>query len=49
MVLVGDPIGTIDVTGVPGNDYHDYHLHFPIHPNPYNSQRAGSYEYSEIM
>lgn len=49
IVFAGDPIGTIDVTGVPGDDYHDYHLHFPIHPNPYNSQRVGSYEYSEIM
>ncbi|MDC0506148.1 M23 family metallopeptidase [Candidatus Gracilibacteria bacterium] len=49
VVFAGDPIGTIDVTGVPGDDYHDYHLHFPIHPNPYNSARAGSYKYSEIM
>ncbi len=49
IVFAGAPIGTIDSTGVPGADYHDYHLHFPVHKNPYNSNRAGTYSYDEIM
>jgi len=49
VVWVGDPIGTVGVTGIPGTDYTDYHLHFPIHKNPFSSSRAGSYTHEEIM
>lgn len=49
MVFAGDPIATIWTSGVPELGYSDYHLHFPIHPNPYNAKKAGNYSFEEIM
>lgn len=42
------PIGTIGITGIPATGYNDYHLHFPIHKNPYNEDKAG-YTTEEYM
>lgn len=44
-----DLVGTIWATGVPGTGYDDYHLHFPIHKNPYNMKRAGKYNIEDYM
>lgn len=46
---VWDPVGTIGVTGVPSSDYIDYHLHFPIHKNPYHRDQAWGYSYDDVM
>lgn len=46
---VWDPVGTIGASWVPDSNYTDYHLHFPIHKNPYIRERAGSYSYDEVM
>jgi len=40
---------TIWVTGVPGKAYDDYHLHFAIMQNPYNSIVAGTYTFDDYM
>lgn len=42
-------IGTIGTTWVPDKAYDDYHLHFPIHKNPYNTKMAGKYDYDDYM
>lgn len=42
-------LGTIGVTGVPGKEYKDYHLHFPIMENPYRIEEAGSYDFGDYM
>jgi len=49
IVRKGQKIGTIWITGVPDEAYDDYHLHFPIHKNPYNSKMAWKYDYDDYM
>ena len=43
------PLWKIGVSWVPGNDYHDYHLHFAIMENPYVLEDAGSYDFWDYM
>ncbi|MDA9129250.1 M23 family metallopeptidase [Candidatus Gracilibacteria bacterium] len=45
----GDVLGTMGVTGVPGDNYTDYHLHFPIMENPYRIEDAGRYDFGDYM
>lgn len=45
----GEELGTIGVTGVPGANYTDYHLHFAIMENPYKIEEAGSYDFGDYM
>lgn len=49
MVRKWQKIGTIGISGVPDKNYTDYHLHFPIHKNPYNTQKAWKYDYDDYM
>lgn len=49
MVRKGQKVGTIGISWVPDKDYTDYHLHFPIHKNPYNIQMVGKYDYDDYM
>lgn len=42
-------LGTVGVSGVPQDDYDDYHLHFAIMKNPYNNKKAGSYDFGDYM
>jgi len=42
-------IGTVGVTWVPEVGYDDYHLHFAIMKNPYNSAEAGTYDFWDYM
>ena len=44
-----ETLWTIWVTGVPQKDYTDYHLHFPIHKNPYNKTWNQVYSYKDYM
>ena len=49
MVRKGETLWTIWITGVPQKDYTDYHLHFPIHKNPYNKVWNQVYSYKDYM
>lgn len=49
IVRKGQAIGTIWKTGVPGENYDDYHLHFPIHKNPYNKKAKQEYSFEDYM
>ncbi len=49
MVRKGQKIWTIWISWVPDEAYDDYHLHFPIHKNPYNSKMAWKYDYDDYM
>nr|MDD3720061.1 M23 family metallopeptidase [Candidatus Gracilibacteria bacterium] len=49
MIKKGDYIGNIGVTGVPDDNYTDYHLDFSISENPNNLGKAGSYEIVDYM
>jgi hypothetical protein len=42
-------LGTIGVSGIPGKNYTDYHLHFTIHKNPYTIEKVGKYDYEDYM
>ncbi len=44
-----DFIGTVWITGVPWENYEDYHLHFAIMKNPYNKDTAGTYDFITYM
>lgn len=48
VVKKGQPIGTIWVTGVPWKGYDDYHLHFPVHKNPYEGGNK-KYDFEDYM
>ena len=37
------------MTGVPEKDYDDYHLHFALQVNPYDHQKAGTYNFDDYM
>lgn len=43
------PLWTIWITWIPAHDYDDYHIHFPIQKNPYNIQKAGTYDFVDYM
>jgi len=43
------PLWTIWVTWVPEKWYDDYHLHFPIHKNPYIIKKVWKYNYLDYM
>lgn len=43
------PIWTIWITWVPDKNYTDYHLHIPIHKNPYIDKTAWKYDYDDYM
>lgn len=43
------PIWTIWITGVPDKNYKDYHLHFVVHTNPFNSKKAWKYDLDDYM
>jgi len=45
----GDRIGTMGITWVPEKWYDDYHLHFEVQVNPYNSRKAGTYDFLDYM
>ncbi len=42
-------IWNIWATGVPDKSYTDYHLHLPIHKNPYIIENAWTYTYDDYM
>lgn len=45
----GQPIWTIWITWVPDKNYSDYHLHIPVHKNPYINSKAGKYTEMDYM
>ena len=45
----GEELGSMGVSGVPEKGYDDYHLHFAIMENPYNFQKAGTYDFGDYM
>lgn len=49
IVSRGDLLGQTGVSGVPEEGYNDYHLHFSIMENPYNDEKAGSYNFGDYM
>lgn len=42
-------LGTIGITGVPDKNYTDYHLHFELRKNPYNTSQAWKYVWYDYM
>lgn len=49
MIRRGTPVWTIGVSGVPEEGYDDYHLHFAVQVNPYDTSRAGTYNFADYM
>lgn len=49
IVEKGTKLWTIGVSGVPEKGYDDYHLHFAIQTNPFDSKKAGTYDFSDYM
>ncbi len=49
IVKRGTRLWTMGVTGVPEKWYDDYHLHFAVQVNPFDPDRAGSYNYGDYM
>lgn len=49
VVTKWQPIWEIGTSGVPGEGYNDYHLHFPVHKNPYNKPMGYKYSFEEYM
>ena len=49
MITRSTPLWTMWVTGVPEKDYDDYHLHFALQVNPYDHQKAGTYNFDDYM
>ncbi|ATU05483.1 hypothetical protein BKN14_03465 [Candidatus Gracilibacteria bacterium HOT-871] len=45
----GQAIGTIGVSGVPDDDYDDYHIHLAIQKNPLDTSKAGKYTFLDYM
>jgi murein DD-endopeptidase MepM/ murein hydrolase activator NlpD len=43
------PLWTVGITGIPDKAYNDYHLHFPVHKNPFDDKQAGKYDYGDYM
>lgn len=44
-----DSIWEIGISGIPWNNYTDYHLHFAIHKNPYFKYKYWNYSYIDYM
>lgn len=42
-------LGNTGITWVPDKDYTDYHLHFELRKNPYNTQKAWKYTFEDYM
>lgn len=38
-----DVLGTVGVSGIPGDAYDDYHLHFELYKNPFEVNKRGKY------
>ena len=49
MVRKWETLWTIGISWVPDKNYTDYHLHFPVHKNPYNKDSDTPYTYLEYM
>jgi murein DD-endopeptidase MepM/ murein hydrolase activator NlpD len=49
VVTKWQPLGTVGITWVPDKEYNDYHLHFPIHENPFHEDKIGRYTYDDYM
>jgi hypothetical protein len=49
IVRKNQPLGTVWITWVPDKAYNDYHLHFPIHVNPFDESKVGKYDYDDYM
>ncbi|MDD3145454.1 MAG: M23 family metallopeptidase [Candidatus Gracilibacteria bacterium] len=45
----GDFVGTTGITGVPDKNYKDYHLHFTVHKNPFDSDKVGNYTIDDYL
>lgn len=45
----GTYLWKIWITWIPDRNYTNYHLHFPIHKNPYNKSKVWKYEYLDYM
>jgi len=43
------PVWTMWITWVPDKNYTDYHLHLPVHKNPYNLKMVWKYDYDDYM
>jgi len=44
-----EPIWTIWISWVPDKNYKDFHVHFPIHVNPFNLWKNDSYDIGDYM
>ncbi|MDD2870589.1 MAG: M23 family metallopeptidase [Candidatus Gracilibacteria bacterium] len=49
VVKKGQPLGTVGKTGVPDENYTDYHLHFEVQKNPFNLQKNQEYDLDDYM
>ncbi len=49
IVMPSQVVWKIGISGVPEKDYKKYHLHFPIHKNPYNKDKVWKYSISDYM
>ncbi len=49
IVKAGTVLWTVWITGVPDKNYNDYHLHFAMHKNPYDENRAWTYNILDYM
>ncbi len=49
MVTSWTVLGTVWITWIPDKSYSDYHLHFAIQKNPYNTNKVGSYDIEDYM
>jgi hypothetical protein len=43
------PLWTVWISWVPDKNYTDYHLHLPIHKNPYNEKMVWKYDIDDYM
>jgi len=48
-IYIWQDLWTIWITWVPDKSYTNYHLHFPIHKNPYNIKKAWKYSWQDYM
>jgi hypothetical protein len=43
------PLWTIWITGVPDENYTDYHLHYEVHKNPFVTEKVWLYDIDDYM
>jgi hypothetical protein len=43
------PLWTIWISWVPDKNYKDYHLHFVVHKNPFDSEKVWNYDIDDYM